>query len=435
MSVAAHETLGRRRDPALRHWALWRTPKRVVALVIAVDSAAVLVSVAAIFHSSVTGSDLLRFGLLAAMSVAYLEVSRQVEQRRRLFLTSSSHINVTSVWTLPAAVLLPQTLAVCLVVLVYIHLWFRAWRHIDSASGYRSGFSAAGVVITCVAVSALLGVIGLRGSVDSMTAPGLLALIIAIAAYPVISAVLVATAIFVSTGRKRPSALIGSWSENALELATLGLGGVTAALIVRAPWLALIVLPAVFMLQHHALIKQLVDAATIDTKTELLNASAWRLLAERELERAERQGTSTAVLVIDMDRFKQVNDVYGHLAGDTALKAVAEALSDELRGYDAVGRFGGEEFVALLPGVGPHAAGRVGERIRQRIASLAVSVESRAGGTKLVRLTASIGIASASAKQSRLDDLLRAADDALYMAKDDGRNSVRLGVPGLSPAS
>ena len=435
MSVTALETPGRRRGTALGQWALWHTPKRVIALVVAVDSVAILVSVAAIFHSSVTGSDLLRFGLLASMSVAYLEVSRQVEQRRRLFLTSSSHINVTSVWTLPAAVLLPQTLAICLVVLVYVHLWFRAWRHVESTSGYRSGYSAAGVVVTCIAVSAMLGAFGLRDSANSATASALLALVVAIAAYPVISAVLVATAIFVSTGRKRPSALIGSWSENALELATLALGGVTAALIVRAPWLALIVLPAVFMLQHHALIKQLVDAATIDTKTELLNASAWRLLAERELERAERQGTATAVLVIDMDRFKQVNDVYGHLAGDTALKAVAEALADELRGYDAVGRFGGEEFVALLPGVGPHAARRVGERIRQRIASLSVGVESRAGGTKLVSLTASIGVASAPAKQSRLDDLLRAADDALYTAKGDGRNAVRLGVPALSRAS
>ena len=435
MSVAAHETLGRRRLTALGRWALWHTPKRVIALVIAVDSAAVLISVAAIFHSSITGSDLLRFGLLASMSVAYLEVSRQVEQRRRLFLTSSSHINVTSVWTLPAAVLLPPVLAICVVVLVYLHLWFRAWRHVDSASAYRSGYSAAGVVITCVAVSAMLGVIGLRGNADSATASALLALIVAVAAYPVISAVLVATAIFVSTGRKGPSALIGSWSENALELATLGLGGVTAALIVRAPWLAVIVLPAVFLLQHHALIKQLVEAATIDTKTELLNASAWRLLAERELERAQRQGTPTAVLVIDMDRFKQVNDVYGHLAGDTALKAVAAALADELRGYDAVGRFGGEEFVALLPGVGPNAAGRVGERIRRRIASLAISVESRTGGIKLVSLTASIGVASGQAKESRLDDLLRAADSALYTAKDSGRNAVSLAPAALARAS
>jgi diguanylate cyclase (GGDEF)-like protein len=219
---------------------------------------------------------------------------------------------------------------------------------------------------------------------------------------------------------------LGTWSDNVLEFATLGLGAVTAGLVVSVPLLALVVLPAVFLLQHHALIRQLVEAATIDAKTELLNAATWRRLAEGELERAERQHTMTAVLVIDMDRFKQINDVYGHLAGDTALKAVGEALADELRGYDAVGRFGGEEFVALLPGVDGPAARGVGERVRRRIESLAVDVERRNGGTSLMRVTASIGAAAAPGTGSSLDDLLRAADDALYAAKDSGRNTVRL---------
>jgi diguanylate cyclase (GGDEF)-like protein len=205
--------------------------------------------------------------------------------------------------------------------------------------------------------------------------------------------------------------------------------------VLYGPWFAVMILPAVFLLQYRALIKQLVAAATIDTKTELLNASAWRVLAQRELDRAQRESTPTTVLVIDMDRFKLVNDMYGHLAGDTALKAVAESLTDELRGYDAVGRFGGEEFVALLPGVGPRMAANVGERIRQRIASLAVSVEPRTGGTAQVILTASIGVASGNARASALDDLLRAADGALYAAKGDGRNAVRVAPVALARAS
>ena len=134
----------------------------------------------------------------------------------------------------------------------------------------------------------------------------------------------------------------------------------------------------------------------------------------------------TAVLVIDMDRFKHINDTYGHLAGDTALKAVGEALADELRGYDAVGRFGGEEFVAMLPGVdGPTARG-VAERIRRRIEALTVQVEQVSGGSGLMTVTASIGVAAAPGASADLDDLLRAADGALYVAKDEGRNAVRL---------
>jgi diguanylate cyclase (GGDEF)-like protein len=411
---------------APRSWALWRAQRRVVALVVSVDVLAVLISVAATLQSSVTGSDLLRFSLLVAMSVTYLEVSRQVEQRRRLFLNTSSPTDMTSVWTFPAAILLPGSLIACLVAVVYLHLWFRAWRHGDTARAYRSAYVAASVVITCLAVSAMVSATGLRASFESDPASALVVLLLAVAMYPAVNTVLVATAILVSGGERRPAAYLGSASENVLEVTTLVLGGVTAALLVSVPWLAVIVLPAVYLLQHHALLRQLVQAATIDTKTDLLNATAWRLLAQRELERAERQGTPTAVLVIDMDRFKLVNDRYGHLAGDTALRAVAGSLADELRGYDAVGRFGGEEFVALLPGVGRQTAANVGERIRRRIGSLAVNVESRNGGTALVELTASIGVASASADSGQLDDLLRAADSALYAAKGDGRNAVRV---------
>src|SRR5262249_24393193 len=158
--------------------------------------------------------------------------------------------------------------------------------------------------------------------------------------------------------------------------------------------------------------------------TELLNAAAWRQLAQRELQRAARQGTATAVLVIDMDEFKLLNDIYGHLAGDEALSAVAAALSDELRGYDAVGRFGGEEFVALWPGVDATAAVRVAERVRQRIERLDVSVKRHAGPDSHIAVTASIGVASAWGA-AELDDLLRDADAALYRAKGAGRNTVR----------
>ena len=360
------------------------------------------------------------------MSVVYIEVSRQVEQRRRLFLSTPSHTNMSSVWVLPAALLLPQSLALGLVFVIYTYLWVRVWRNLDTVRVYRSIYNAAVVSITCVAISGTLELIGPVGNFGSSAASSLVSALVAIAVYWIVNTALVAAAILVSGSSRKASDLLGSFSDNVLEFATLGLGAVTAALVVTVPLLALIVLPAVFLLQHQALIRQLVEAATIDSKTELLNAAAWRQLAQRELERAERQHTMTAVLVIDMDRFKHINDAYGHLAGDTALKAVGEALADELRGYDAVGRFGGEEFVALLPGVdGPTARG-VAERIRRRIEALTVEIEQVGGGSGQMTVTASIGVAAAPGASADLDDLLRAADGALYVAKDEGRNTVRL---------
>jgi diguanylate cyclase (GGDEF)-like protein len=396
----------------------------------------VVFSVAALWHGPITASDLLRFGLLAVLSVVYLEASRQVELRRRLLVPGdSSHVDVSSVWTVAGAMVLPIGLAASLAALIYLHAWLRSWRHVDGAQSYRGIYSAAAVVLTCIGVSATLHLNDMR-----LTGLGAVSVVVtAIALFMVLDRGLVGLALAVSGRVTKPTALLGSLADNAFEFATLVLGAVTAASVLYGPWFAVMILPAVFLLQYRALIKQLVAAATIDTKTELLNASAWRVLAQRELERAQRESTPTTVLVIDMDRFKLVNDMYGHLAGDTALKAVAESLADELRGYDAVGRFGGEEFVALLPGVGPRTAANVGERIRQRIASLAVSVEPRTGGTAQVRLTASIGVASANAQASTsastLDDLLRAADGALYAAKGDGRNAVRVAPIALARAS
>jgi diguanylate cyclase (GGDEF)-like protein len=408
-----------------RSWALWQARLPVVVFVLTVDGVAALLSVVASLGSTVTASDLLRFGLLALMSVAYLEVTRQVERRRRLFVSpGSSHSDVTSVWTFAGAVLLPAGLAAGLAALVFVLLWFRSWRRIDGVHLYRIANSAAVAMLTCIAVSVLVHA-QLWTEVESPAPAHMVAyLAAAVVIYRVVNRLPIALALALSSGIRKPAALLGSSATNVLEFSTLVLGAATAVLVVQVPPLAVLVLPAVFLLQHRALLKQLVEAATIDTKTELLNAAAWRQLAERELERADRQQTSTAVLVIDMDHFKRLNDTYGHLAGDDALKAVGEALADELRGYDAVGRFGGEEFVALLPGVdGPRAMG-VAERVRERIESVQVRVERRTGGVGNIAVTASVGVAATN-RSAELDVLLRAADTALYAAKAAGRNTVR----------
>lgn len=321
--------------------------------------------------------------------------------------------------------MLPSSLAVAIVLLIYIQLWLRTWRHVEGSHLYRAIYTWASIALSCLAASAVLSAI----NPDRHTLPASLRALLAIAAalivYRAVNALLIAAAFVTSTGTMRASVLLGSRSDNAFEFSTLVLGVFTAAALQREPWFAVLVLPAVFLLQYHALLGNLVQAATVDAKTELLNVAAWRQLADRELARAERQGTSIAVLVIDMDRFKQINDVYGHLAGDVALRAVAAVLSDELREYDAVGRFGGEEFVALLPDVDAPAAVNVAERLRHRIEATPIAIEAPASPGQQVRVTASVGVASSLAGVE-LDDLLRAADIALYAAKESGRNAVRL---------
>jgi len=411
-----------------RRWALWDAPQRVVVWVVLVDlTAGSYVGWAFLLREHTTTTDLLRLGLLVLLSVTYLEVSRQVEHRRRLFqVDGSSHMDMVAVWAFPAAVVLPKGLAALFVVVLYAHLWIRSWRSVEGIKLHRIAYTAAVGILICAAVAALLPRISLASGPRAGTGTVLAVLALAVFVYRIVNAALISTVIYLSRGASRPANVFGSVSDNVLEFATLALGAVTAVSLVRVPWFAVMVLPAVFLLQYHALLRDLVQAATMDAKTELLNASAWRQLAQRELTRAERQQTSTAVLVIDMDRFKDINDTYGHLAGDTVLKTVAEVLADELREYDAVGRFGGEEFVALLPDTDARAAATVAERLRRRIEATEVVVEGRnLPGRQRMRVTASVGVASRTARTD-LDDLLRAADDALYAAKHGGRNTVRL---------
>ena len=128
--------------------------------------------------------------------------------------------------------------------------------------------------------------------------------------------------------------------------------------------------------------------------------------------------------MIDLDYFKLINDEHGHLAGDTVLRAVAATIKSAVRDYDSVGRFGGEEFVVLLPDIGPAAVLAVAERIRSAIETLKVEYEDGSRVRVIGNLSASIGVATYPDGGTAVERLLQAADKALYRAKDAGRNQV-----------
>jgi two-component system cell cycle response regulator len=141
------------------------------------------------------------------------------------------------------------------------------------------------------------------------------------------------------------------------------------------------------------------------------------------MESALRNDSSVALLMIDLDHFKRVNDTHGHLVGDAVLRDVAELLISGVRGSDFVGRFGGEEFLVVLPDTDDDGAAAFAERIRERIDGHAFG--GRDGGPSL-QMTASIGVATfPAALIESVEDLFARADAALYRAKADGRNRVR----------
>jgi diguanylate cyclase (GGDEF)-like protein len=199
----------------------------------------------------------------------------------------------------------------------------------------------------------------------------------------------------------------------------------------------IVALPLATLLQRSALHAQLVKDARTDAKTGLLNAAAWERAAGPEVARAVRTRSSLAVAMLDIDRFKTVNDSYGHLFGDQVLKEIARTLNSLLREYDLAGRFGGEEFALLLPQTRAVDAFRIAERIRSAAAGLSFIAPGASGGGR-VQITVSIGVAALDAgSQRELGDLLAAADAALYRAKGAGRDQVQMisSTRGLSAIS
>lgn len=157
-----------------------------------------------------------------------------------------------------------------------------------------------------------------------------------------------------------------------------------------------------------------------DGLTGLFNRNTFVELSSNELRRSKRQGSSTTILLLDLDHFKRINDTWGHPAGDAVLRHVAQTMVNSVRSTDLVGRLGGEEFIVLLPHTTAEAGRKIAEKIRQR---LEVS-ELRWEGTRIA-VTASIGLAGTNAEENReFDSLYTEADKALYLAKQRGRNRV-----------
>jgi diguanylate cyclase (GGDEF)-like protein len=166
--------------------------------------------------------------------------------------------------------------------------------------------------------------------------------------------------------------------------------------------------------------KRLRKLSITDGLTELYNHRHIHELLHEEFERSKRSGEPMAVAMLDLDHFKQVNDTHGHPTGDVILYETARMIREMAREIDMIGRYGGEEFIAILPGADEEAAAQFAERIRRRVEEHTYRDEATT-----VRMSVSCGVASfPGEKIASPDDLIRYADDALYVAKESGRNRV-----------
>ena len=159
--------------------------------------------------------------------------------------------------------------------------------------------------------------------------------------------------------------------------------------------------------------------ATTDPLTGANNRRSFFEQGEKELHRARRHKRPLSLMMVDIDHFKRVNDTHGHAIGDAVLKRLVSKCNDTLRTQDILGRFGGEEFAAVLPEVGLASATKAAERLRRALEDLEVETSE---GT--LKFTVSIGVSECRYDDESLETALARADNALYSAKESGRNRV-----------
>ena len=201
-------------------------------------------------------------------------------------------------------------------------------------------------------------------------------------------------------------------SDSALNVST-AMAVVALIAMLHATLMALVVARLIQQLRWHA---------RHDGLTGLLNRSAMQETIDQELNRSRRAGDTFAVIMLDIDHFKAINDTHGHPTGDHALKHIAKLLQTSVRQVDRVGRYGGEEFIVLLPGLTLAQAAITAEALRQRLVAQQLQPE---GEGEALALSASFGVAEWKGPKEDPSRVLMRADQALYRAKRAGRNQVQ----------
>jgi len=399
----------------VRHWPLWTAPAALIWWVAATVAAASTVAATGLARTALTPGDLATWAVLLGCGVVSVEVIRRVGQ------PAGVAKDLLSVWALPVAFLLPPVF----VVLFSVPLTVLRQVRVSRALVHRRVFNASAIALADWAVSVafhgvgrwsaahLAGEVQLERSVLVVAALGCAALGCAV------NVVLVGTAVRLAAPQTTWRELVVDREQRVIDVTEICLGAVVAGCWLTAPLLVLPMLVPVVLVQRSLSHAQLRAAARLDAKTGLLNAKAWQEEADLQISRAVREGRVLAVLIADIDHFKQVNDAHGHLAGDAALLGAVTALQSGLRPYDQLGRFGGEEFTVVLPGTDAGEAAAVAERLRRAVAASPVVF-----GEVTVDLSISVGVAVLGEHGHDLTDLLTAADHALYRAKQAGRNQV-----------
>jgi diguanylate cyclase (GGDEF)-like protein len=308
-------------------------------------------------------------------------------------------------FTVAAALLFPPELVVVVAVAQHIPEWLR-----QRYPWYIQTFNAANVVLSGLAAWAVAHAVGNDGWHSARLAT--------VVTFIAVNHGLLARMLWLARGQDTASS--GLFSVDGLladgAVASVGVG--LAFALLHEPALLLTAILPLVLIQRAVAVPTLRAQAFSDHKTGLLNPRGIDQPARSEFARARRAGATLSVLICDVDDLRGINSRHGHLVGDAALMAIADSFRAVLRPYDLCARFGGDEFLVVLPETTQEEAVSVAERIKDALK--AHPVEAPGGG---FRVTTSIGAASLRDDDKRIGELIERADEAMYEAKRDGRTA------------
>ena len=414
----------------VRNWAWWRLPWLLRVYVGSVPVIAIVLIGYAASQTVWSLADLEKFLLLLGCGLISVAATP-----RTAYTQGALVRDFITVWVLPVAVLLPPVYAMVAPIPL---LALTQWR-IHRGVIYRRAFTATAMGLAYGLASVVFHAVPASVAGPSIgTGIHVLTWTLMVAACEILGGrghnALIVLAVKLSDPTIKLAEQELSREALQADFAEFDLGVLITVVVAVNPVLAVFAVPTVLLARRFIMHAQLLAQSRIDTKTGLLNASTWEREATVEIARAVRTGSPLALALVDIDHFKVVNDTYGHLAGDKALRAVTDALRSQLRSYDLAGRFGGEEFVVLLPQTREMDAINVAERLRAHIAALSIPVADGVESGPCIELTISVGVAALEGASRELTDMLAAADAALYYAKETGRNKTHV-ITATAPAS
>src|SRR5215216_6487808 len=322
--------------------------------------------------------------------------------------------HTTIVFLIPAAMLLPPELVALMGLIQHIPEWLK-----NRSAWYIQIFNICNWTLSMLAAyAAFHGLLRIAPESDVGYA---LAGVSAAAAMVAVNHLLMAPMLHLARGHSLRESGLFSFPSLSTDLVLAMLGVAIGVFWSANPWLIPFAVAPLLLIHRSLSVPQLQEEARVDAKTGLFNARHFAAALNEELLRAERFERPLSLIMADLDLLRDINNTYGHLAGDAVLQGIAEVFRAQLRHYDVPARFGGEEFAILLPETPPEQAFEIAQRIRRTVASRAYDVET---SSEPIRATVSIGVAGYPRDGSDANELIHQADLAVYRAKLQGRNRV-----------